>query len=188
MEPVLIDFSATGKKENKPSDITNADAPVRITESQDRQDACRRELSGELPPRPAGHPTGADIQSDLDEHDDSLSAIPSPERIEELENSISRETRFQKELSIELHKRRSLSMACLSFAMIGIPLGISARRRETSNGLLLSLFVAAIYFGLMIFAPQIRDASFAVIITLLRLPNALCLILGLWLFRRASSR
>ncbi len=188
MEPVLIDFSATGKKKNKPSDITNSDAPVRITESQDRQDACRRELSGELPPRPAGHPTGADIQSDLDEHDDSLSAIPSPERIEELENSISRETRFQKELSIELHKRRSLSMACLSFAMIGIPLGISARRRETSNGLLLSLFVAAIYFGLMIFAQQITDASFAVIITLLWLPNALCLILGLWLFRRASSR
>lgn len=188
MEPVLIDFSATGKKKNKPSDITNADAPVRITESQDRQDACLRELSGELPPRPAGHPVGADIQSDLDEHDDSLPAIPSPERIEELENSISRETRFQKELSIELHKRRSLSMACLSFAMIGIPLGISARRRETSNGLLLSLFVAAIYFGLMIFAQQITDASFAVIITLLWLPNALCLILGLWLFRRAGSR
>ena len=188
MEPVLIDFSATGKKKNKPSDITNSDAPVRITESQDRQDACRRELSGELPPRPAGHPAGADFQSDLDEHDDSLSAVPSPERIEELENSISKENRFQKELSIELHKRRSLSMACLSFAMIGIPLGISARRRETSNGLLLSLFVAAIYFGLMIFAQQITDASFAVIITLLWLPNALCLILGLWLFRRASSR
>ena len=79
-------------------------------------------------------------------------------------------------------------MACLSFAMIGIPLGISARRRETSNGLLLSLFVAAIYFGLLIFAQQITDAPFSVIITVLWLPNALCLILGLWLFRRASFR
>ena len=50
------------------------------------------------------------------------------------------------------------------------------------------LFVAAIYFGLLIFAQQITDAPFSVIITVLWLPNALCLILGLWLFRRASFR
>ena len=188
MEPVLIDFSATGKKKNKPSDITNADAPDRIAESQARQKACQSELDGQLPPRPAGHPTGTDFEPGLDENDYSLPAVLSPERIEELENSITREDRFQKELNIELHKRRSFSMACLSFAMIGIPLGISARRRETSNGLLLSLFVAAIYFGLLVFAQQITDASFSVIITVLWLPNALCLILGLWLFRRASFR
>ena len=79
-------------------------------------------------------------------------------------------------------------MSCFSFAMIGIPLGISARRRETSNGFLLSLFIAAIYFGLLIFAQQIEDAHLPTIITVLWLPNALCLILGFWLFRRASFR
>ncbi len=79
-------------------------------------------------------------------------------------------------------------MACFSFAMIGIPLGISARRRETSNGFLLSLFIAAIYFGLLIFAQQIEGAPDAAIITILWLPNALCLIVGAWLFRRASFR
>ncbi|MCH2063362.1 MAG: LptF/LptG family permease [Roseibacillus sp.] len=187
MEPVLIDFSATGKKKNKPSDITNADAPVHIAESQARQDICRRELSGELPPRPAGLPSGAEFAPAPDEND-LFPAVLTPQRIEELEKTIQKEDRFQKELNIELHKRRSLSMSCFSFAMIGIPLGISARRRETSNGFLLSLFIAAIYFGLLIFAQQIEDAHLPTIITVLWLPNALCLILGFWLFRRASFR
>ena len=79
-------------------------------------------------------------------------------------------------------------MACLSFAMIGIPLGISARRRETSNGLLISLFVAAAYFGLLIFAQQIEDAPLPLILSILWLPNVLCFIIGIWLFRRASFR
>ena len=170
MEPVLIDFSATGKKKNKPSDITNADAPVRIAESKDRQDACRRELSGELPPRTAGLPSGAGFASAPDQND-LLPAALTPRRIDELEKTIEKEARFQKELKIELHKRRSLSMACFSFAMIGIPLGISARRRETSNGFLLSLLIAAIYFGLLIFAQQIEGAPDAAIITILWLPN-----------------
>ena len=188
MEPVLIDFSATGKKRNKPSDITNIDAPDRIAESQKRQEESRMELAGELPPRPAGLPTGATFAASPVEDNETPPVVLTPSRIRELEESLAKEDRFQKELNIELHKRRSLSMACLSFAMIGIPLGISARRRETSNGLLISLFIAATYFGLLIFAQQIEDAPFPVIISILWLPNALCLLLGIWLFRRASFR
>ena len=188
MEPVLIDFSATGKKRNKPSDITNIDAPDRIAESRERQVESRMELAGKLPPRPAGLPAGATFAPSPVDDNESPPVILTPSRIRELKESIAKEDRFQKELNIELHKRRSLSMACLSFAMIGIPLGISARRRETSNGLLISLFIAAIYFGLLIFAQQIEDAPFPVLISILWLPNALCLLLGIWLFRRATFR
>lgn len=93
-----------------------------------------------------------------------------------------------KELVVELNKRRSLSFACLSFALIGIPLGITARRKETSTGLILSLVVAAAYFSGMLFTNQIDDAPAGVIVTVLWLPNLVCLLLGIWLFHRASFR
>ena len=188
MEPVLIDFSATNKKRNKPSDITNDDAPIRILQSQEREELSRRELSGEIAPQSAGLPAGTTFPSGLEESQELPPETLTPRRAEELESIIAREKRFQDELNIEIHKRRSISMACLSFAMIGIPLGISARRRETSNGLLISLFVAAAYFGLLIFAQQIEDAPLPFVLTILWLPNALCFIVGIWLFRRASFR
>ncbi len=160
-EPMLIDFSATRRKKEKPSDITNADMPAVIQRSKDLQESLRRELS--LP--------------DLSE-----------KRGEQINSSLAKEDRRQKELRIELHKRHSLSMACLAFAMIGIPLGVSARRRETSNGLLISLLVAAGYFGTLIFAEQITKAPLPTVVTVLWLPNGACLLLGAWLFRRASHR
>lgn len=146
------------------------------------------ELSGEIPPQPPGLPAGTAFPSGLNEDDELPTETLTPRRAEELKAVIAREKRFQEELNIEIHKRRSISLACLSFALIGIPLGISARRRETSNGLLISLFVAAAYFGLLIFAQQIEDAPLSLILTILWLPNALCFIIGIWLFRRASFR
>ena len=188
MEPVLIDFAATTGKRDKPSGITNEDAPARMRESRKRAEISQSELLGDISPRPASLTGGAAFPSGLDENEESEIATLTPRRVAELEDIIDRERRFQHELSIEIHKRRSISLACFSFAMIGIPLGISARRRETSNGLLISLFVAATYFGLMIFAQEIEEGPLSLILTLLWLPNALCLVFGIWLFRRASFR
>ena len=162
LEPVLIDFSGTRTKKHKPSDVTNSRIPGEIRQSKKREVDMRTEL---------------EEKSDLtDEH------------IAELEYTLWKEKRWQKNLRIELHKRRSISMACLAFAIIGIPLGISARRRETSNGLLLSLLVAAGYFGILIFAQQFEKAPLPAVVAVLWLPNVLCLFLGIWLFRRASFR
>ena len=188
MEPVLIDFSATNRKKTKPSGITNADAPARILESRDRQEIARKERNGTTPPRPAGLPIGARYEPEVDDDGDPIPVPLTPGRIEELDYAIQKEDRFQKSMNIELHKRRSLSLACLSFAIIGIPLGISPRRRENSNGFLLSLLIAATYFGFLIFAEELEDASLPTILAVLWFPNLLCLGLGIWLFRRASFR
>ncbi|MFP6879010.1 MAG: LptF/LptG family permease [Roseibacillus sp.] len=162
LEPVLIDFSGTRTKKYKPSDVTNSRIPGEIRQSKKRE---------------------VDMRTELEEKSDLTD-----ERIAELEYTHWKEQRWQKNLRIELHKRRSISMACLAFAIIGIPLGISARRRETSNGLLLSLLVAAGYFGILIFAQQFEKAPLPAVIAVLWLPNVLCLFLGIWLFRRASFR
>jgi lipopolysaccharide export system permease protein len=84
----------------------------------------------------------------------------------------------------EQMRRYSSSFACLAFALIGIPLGIKARRRDTSTGLVISLAIGALYFfaGSLLESPR-EDGQWV-----LWLPNAVCLGLVVLLFRRARFR
>ncbi|MBK1832681.1 LptF/LptG family permease [Roseibacillus ishigakijimensis] len=88
-------------------------------------------------------------------------------------------------ISTELQKRHALSFACVAFAFIGIPLGITSRRRETVSGLVTALIVALIYFVLLITAENFED--YPVLCSLMMwLPNFLCLSIGFVLLRKAS--
>jgi lipopolysaccharide export LptBFGC system permease protein LptF len=84
----------------------------------------------------------------------------------------------------EMQRRYASSFACLAFAFIGIPLGIKARRKDTSTGLILSLLIGAAYFvcGMMGGATEtgVLIATWA--------PNVVCVVLGLILLRRARFR
>ena len=91
-------------------------------------------------------------------------------------------------LRTEIHKRYSFSLACMTFGLIGIPLGITAQRRETSIGFALSLMVACGYFTFIIFADSFRDKPEAYPHLLMWLPNVVFMALGLWMFRRLSSK
>lgn len=97
------------------------------------------------------------------------------------------EASVRNDILIELQKRQALSLACLSFAFIGIPLGITSQRRETSSGLIASLVVAGVYFALLLLAEDLDD--FPVLSSVLMwVPNLLCIALGIFLFRRATKR
>lgn len=85
---------------------------------------------------------------------------------------------------VEFHRRFSLSFACLAFAFVGIPLGITAHRKETSVGVALSLILA---FGYLLFITLGRifaDTPIAQPILLMWLPNLIFLGLGAVLFKR----
>ena len=73
----------------------------------------------------------------------------------------------------ELNKRFSFSMACLTFALIGIPLGITAHRQETSAGFGLSLLVAFTYFLIIIVVNTIRSKASMHPELLIWLPNVI---------------
>jgi len=88
----------------------------------------------------------------------------------------------------EINKRRSFSLACITFAFLGIPLGITAQRRETSIGFVIGIFVAAIYFFLIIMAEMVREDPSAKPYLLMWLPNLVFLTLGLFMFWRLSRR
>jgi len=86
----------------------------------------------------------------------------------------------------EITRRYSFSMACFAFAFIAVPLGLSRQRRETSGGLIISLLIGTGYFLITMTADQFKtDAG---ITTMLWLPNVLCVLLGLVLFRRARFK
>ena len=81
----------------------------------------------------------------------------------------------------EITRRYVFSMACFSFAFIAVPLGLSKQRRETSGGLVISLLIGTGYFLITMMADQFKtDAG---VTTMLWLPNVLCILLGLVLFR-----
>lgn len=86
----------------------------------------------------------------------------------------------------EITKRYSFSMACLAFAFIAVPLGLGARRRDTSSGLVLSLLIGTGYFVVTMLSDQFKtDAGAA---AMLWAPNIACVLLGLVLFRRARFK
>lgn len=84
----------------------------------------------------------------------------------------------------ETQRRYASSFACLAFAFIGIPLGIKARRKDTSTGLVLSLLIGAAYFV----CGMAGGSTKAAVMAGLWGPNIVCIILGLILLRRARFR
>ena len=89
---------------------------------------------------------------------------------------------------VELNKRFATSLACAAFALIAIPLGITAHRKETSVGFALSLVVAFTYFFFIIMADTFRDDASAYPSVLIWIPNLLFFSLGSYLFSRLAKR
>jgi lipopolysaccharide export LptBFGC system permease protein LptF len=118
----------------------------------------------------------------------SPSTMPSRELSRRLVEDDSLSKNKQSMLRTEIHKRVSFSMACLTFALVGIPLGVTAQRRETSVGFLLSLVIAIVYFLFIIIADTFRDEPHVMPHLLMWLPNVIFIGLGLFLFLRLSRK
>ena len=92
---------------------------------------------------------------------------------------------------VELSKRFSMSLAALAFALIAVPLGITAHRKETSVGFALSLVIAFSYFFFIIVAEALsKNTSLpaGVPVFMIWFPNLLFIGLGVWLFSRLARR
>jgi lipopolysaccharide export system permease protein len=101
--------------------------------------------------------------------------------LEQLETGDKRE---QSTSRTEINKRFSFPVACLAFAIIGVPLGVTAHRRETSIGFGMALIVAFTYFLFIIIADTLRENPKLHPELLVWFPNVLFIVLGAWLFQR----
>lgn len=86
--------------------------------------------------------------------------------------------------AIVVHEKYNMSLAVLTFALIGVPMGIKVSRRETSANLGLALVLVLGYYMLTVMVkwldrqPELRPDL------LLWVPNLLFITLAVWLFRR----
>ncbi|MGH8099939.1 MAG: LptF/LptG family permease, partial [Chthoniobacterales bacterium] len=83
----------------------------------------------------------------------SRSALSIEQLIEQLKSESKRERSASR---TEINKRFSFPFACIAFAVIGVPLGVTAHRRETSIGFAMGLIVAITYFLFVIIGDTLR--------------------------------
>jgi LPS export ABC transporter permease LptF len=109
--------------------------------------------------------------------------------IEQLLDQLKSEDKRERSASrTEINKRFSFPFACMAFALIGVPLGVTAHRRETSIGFAMGLMVAITYFLFVIIGDTLRGNPKVHPELLVWFPNLLFLVLGALLFRRLSKQ
>ena len=85
-------------------------------------------------------------------------------------------------------KRASFACACIVFSLIGVPLAITARRRDTSTGFAIGILVAAVYFLALVLCEMSRKSGGITPYIVLWLPNVLCAAYALWQHQKAKFR
>jgi LPS export ABC transporter permease LptF len=120
-----------------------------------------------------------------EKHTPNRSAMSIEQLLEQLKSDNERQ---QSSSRTEISKRFSFPFACLVFALIGVPLGVTAHRRETSIGFAMGLIVAVSYFIFVIVGDTLRAKPQFHPELLVWFPNVLFLILGAFLFRRLARQ
>ncbi len=95
---------------------------------------------------------------------------------------------MRSEYRTELSTRFAFSVSCIAFALVGIPLGITAQRRESTMGFIYSLCIAVTYYVLLITAQMMKQKEEMYPHLLVWIPNVLIIALGLVMFWRLSRK
>jgi lipopolysaccharide export LptBFGC system permease protein LptF len=98
------------------------------------------------------------------------------------------ETGATSALKTEVSKRFCFSLASLAFALLAVPLAITAHRKETSIGFGLSLIVAFVYFFCTQSVDWVRNNPKWHPEYLIWAPNVLFIGLGSWMFYRLNRK
>lgn len=92
------------------------------------------------------------------------------------------------EMLTEFNRRISFSLACFILSFVGISFGITAQRRETSIGFVLSLGVGISYFALIMLGGIWQNSPEKYPQLWVWLPNVIFGVLGIVMFRRLQRR
>lgn len=97
-------------------------------------------------------------------------------------------TKNERAFRTEGIQRASFACACIVFSLIGVPLAITARRKDTSTGFALGIIVAAIYFVALVFCELSRKSGGITPYIVLWIPNVLCAAYAIWQHQKAKYR
>jgi lipopolysaccharide export system permease protein len=91
-------------------------------------------------------------------------------------------------LRTEISRRYAFALACFVFTLVGIPLGVTTQRRETSIGFAISLAIACCYFIFITVADSLRESPEYYPHVMMWLPCVVFICIGVILFSRLCRR
>jgi lipopolysaccharide export system permease protein len=95
--------------------------------------------------------------------------------------------RHRMELMVEASERLAMSFSCIAFALIGIPLGMKSRRKESSVGIAISLVVVFVFYFFVILAESLVEKPYLRPDFLVWIPVFTAQFIGLRLLRKLDG-
>jgi len=185
--PTRVTFARTGLLE---ADLENKRILMhlynaRYQQRDDKDPTDLRKIKDGISMNEGTLPISLDELYEKEKKQPSRSAMSIEQLINQLNSGTTRE---QSESRTEINKRFSFPFACVAFAIIAVPLGVTAHRRETSVGFAMGLIVAITYFFFVIIADTLRGDPKVHPEILIWVPNVLFIVLGTILFRRLARQ
>jgi len=90
------------------------------------------------------------------------------------------------ECMIEFHRRVAFAVSCFSFTILGIPLGLKSRRKESSLGILISLLLVVVFYLFIIVADSLTKYPQYFPDLIVWVPVILSQVAGVMMLRRAA--
>jgi lipopolysaccharide export system permease protein len=87
-----------------------------------------------------------------------------------------------RELAIEVHKKFSIPLSCIFFALLALPLGIKGHRAVKSRGFAVGIIVVSLYYLLRIGGEALVETGRLTPVVGVWTPNLIFALLGIYLF------
>ena len=87
---------------------------------------------------------------------------------------------------VEIHKKFSIPFACITFGVLGLPLGITNRRGGKSSGFSLSIAIIVVYYLMLVNGEELGGSGKLPVALAMWAPNIILLAIGLYLLARAN--
>lgn len=88
------------------------------------------------------------------------------------------------EYKTELSRRYALSLTPIAFLLIGVPLGIKTRRRESNIGIAVSLSIMLVYYAFLVMAKSLSKHPECVPWIVVWMPSMICLVTSTFLLKK----